>query len=361
VIQPAERVADLALISSLMPHANRRAAGHYRWALILGTAVVLVFLAIGLVPAAVAGGAVLVPALYVTYLADARLWRDDARSVLAAVVLGTSGLAVAVSLAFFHGPLRPVHEYLLFSALEPGLVDAGRIVGILAFGVALAIVVVTAASVVPIALVRRRAFDDMLDGFAFGVASGVTYAAAETLVAMSPLLAAPSAGLPFERTAWFSAVLGVTLLKPVLYGAAIGIAVAVFSGIGKGIAGFRRDFLLASGISMTAVVTYAVGVRVLWSISGAGPLLALLWGAVVVAGLLVYARRLLHLAMLEWAIQSLTDDSLPRPGIDREGCPECDMPLQAGAAFCLACGAASRATSATGRRVGRPEPSSGQP
>lgn len=72
-VQPAESVTQFALISTILPHANRRAADGYRWALLLGGALVLLLAVVGLLPAAIVAGALLVPATYVIYPHDFNL------------------------------------------------------------------------------------------------------------------------------------------------------------------------------------------------------------------------------------------------------------------------------------------------
>src|SRR5262249_3576350 len=89
VVQPGEGVHQFALVSTVMPHTNRRVADHYRWAFLVGAAIVLVFSMAGLLSAAVLGAAFLVPVVYVLYLYDVNLWEDSPLPVVLILFLFT--------------------------------------------------------------------------------------------------------------------------------------------------------------------------------------------------------------------------------------------------------------------------------
>ena len=78
----------------------------------------------------------------------------------------------------------------------------------------------------PLVLAARPQFDDMIDGLTFGVAAGAAFAAAETIVVNRGLFSSfgqvdsPNAGF------WVSLILSAAVVKPIVYGAATGIAVA---------------------------------------------------------------------------------------------------------------------------------------
>src|SRR4029078_1616420 len=94
----------------------------------------------------------------------------------------------------------------------------------------------------PLVLASRPQFDDMIDGLTFGVAAGAAFAAAETIVVNRGLFSrvgqvdSPDAGF------WVSLILSAAVVKPIVYGAATGIAVASYSGLGAGYAGFKPAY-----------------------------------------------------------------------------------------------------------------------
>ena len=83
-----------------------------------------------------------------------------------------------------------------------------------------------------------------------------------------------------------SIVANAAIVKPLVYGAAVAIAAAAFSGIGPGYEGFRRRFAKGAAIAAVGMVAYALGVPLLGTLGGwLGAALGLAWGLVVAAGL----------------------------------------------------------------------------
>ena len=111
----------------------------------------------------------------------------------------------------------------------------------------------------PILLARRPAFDDMIDGLTFGVAAGAAFAAAETIVVNRGLFSAfgqvesPNAGF------WVSLILSAAVVKPIVYGAATGIAVASFSGLGAGYDGFKPGYFRGLAEALVANILFQGG------------------------------------------------------------------------------------------------------
>ena len=82
----------------------------------------------------------------------------------------------------------------------------------------------------------------MIDGLTFGVAAGAAFAAAETIVVNRGLFSsfgqvelAEEAGSGSR-----SSLSSAAVVKPIVYGAATGIAVASYSGLSAGYDGFKR-------------------------------------------------------------------------------------------------------------------------
>src|SRR5580692_5554347 len=74
---PGEHVAQPALISTLLPHLPRSRTHEFRWALLTGTAAVVLLVWLGLIVAATLTAAALVPVLYLVYLYEAQVYRDE--------------------------------------------------------------------------------------------------------------------------------------------------------------------------------------------------------------------------------------------------------------------------------------------
>jgi hypothetical protein len=185
----------------------------------------------------------------------------------------------------------------------------------------------------------------MIDGLTFGVAAGASFAAAETIVVNRSLFSSfgsvdsPDAGF------WVSLILSAAIVKPIVYGAATGIAVAAWSGIGSGFEGFKPAYLRGLGEALLANILFQGGLFLASRVEGtAGAVIGLVWGAVIAAVLVVRLRYLLHFAVLEAALEGANSGTpLKDAARGTAFCPSCDMPLLEGANFCVVCGTATRA------------------
>jgi hypothetical protein len=84
--------------------------------------------------------------------------------------------------------------------------------------------------------------------------------------------------------------------------------------------------------------------------------LGLVWGIVVAVALVVRLRYLLHFAVLEAALEaSASGATLKDSARGTAYCPSCEMPLPAGANFCVVCGTSVRAGSKVTRARNRTE------
>lgn len=344
-VQPGEQVAQLALISTLLPHADREWADHYRWALAAGAVAVIVLTLTGFLPAAVAAGAVLLPSAYLLYLWESGVWLRSAAAVVAGALLPAM-LGVVVTLAFITSGLgRHVWGVLIASQTQPGLghVPLGELLAFIAI-VSLGVAIFTSAG--PILLVRRPEFDDLLDGFTFGVAAGLAYSAGETVASLFAVFRAPGVQTEDPLFSWVPILVGTVFVKPIIYAVTAGVAVSAYSGKGTGYDGFTRSYAGSLGLSALTIAVYWLGMRVL-SLSPAGPMLGLVWGLVVLVAVILRARRTLQDGLLERAIHDAADgrrsSAAPEGPVD---CPECEMPLLPRMAFCASCGVSVRATSA---------------
>ncbi len=351
-LQPGEPVASFNLVTSLMPLASGSAPQTYRWALGLGILIPVVAGALGFLAFAFVAAAVVVPAIYVVYMYDVNQWEDQPIGV----VLGAIGAAAALGVGFTF----IWHAGLLDSNISSVNFDGNGAGGVrwsslLVLVLLVPIVGEALKQVGPLVLAGRPLFDDMIDGLTFGVAAGAAFAAAETIVVNRGLFGtfgqidSPNAGF------WVSLILSAAVVKPIVYGAATGIAVACYSGLGAGHDGFKPGYFRALAEALIANVVFQGGLFFAARLEGTkGAVVGLVWGALVAAALVVRLRYLLHFAVLEAALDAAaTGTGMKDAARGTAYCPSCEMPLLQSANFCVACGTSVRAGSKVTRARNR--------
>jgi len=353
-MQPSEHVAQLALISTLLPHTNRRVANEYRWGLIVGAAMALLLAVVGLLAPAVMIAAFLIPVTYVVFAHDVDLWEERPGGTLAAMYLLSAAGAAAVSLVFFRWFGEDAFAGMLFSGADTdrGGLGALSVGALLLFGLALPAIAELVREVGPVLLVRQPRFDDMIDGFTFGMASGAAYAAFETVITFGVLF---TVGVHSNDalTTWIVLILNLMIVKPVIYGCASGMAVAAFSGRGEGYDGFTFRYVRQLLVAIAVNIAYWLGIRLL-APAPYGSALGLLWGALLAAALLVRTRVVLHAAVLEAAVEDAAQGRRSKWATTDIGyCAECEHALLPDSLFCIVCGSSTRASSITARRDAR--------
>jgi len=347
-VQPGEPVAAFNVVSSLMPMASGSGVQSYKFALAAGVAVPVLAAMLGYLAFAFAAAAVVVPVAYLVYLYDVNEWEDQPVPVVLAAVALAAVLGVLFTLFWQEVLLDPT---LSVRGQDGGGFDGQRLV-VLGLLVPLGAMVLAQAG--PTLLAARPAFDDLIDGLTFGVASGATFAALETLVLHRELFDGFGSVDDPDSALWAALVLSAAIVKPVIYGGAAGLAVAAFSGVGEGPGRTGPRHWRGFVESVVLVALYLLGLEVIRSLvdGTTGAVIGLLWGAVVAAAVLVRVRFLLHVAILESSLEAATRGHVP--GIANRGvgwCPACQMPLLDEASFCSACGTAVRASSKTDRRA----------
>ncbi len=346
-LQQGEPVMSFNLVSSLLPLASGTAPQTYRWALALGLLVPVVAGALGYLAFAFVAAALVVPAIYTVYMYDVNQWDDQPLPV----TLGAIGVAAALGVGF---------TWLWHALLDSGAAVTGAGIGmdgidwtnLLVLCLLVPVVSVVLMQVGPVFLARRPAFDDLIDALTFGVAAGAAFAAAETIVVNRALFSSFGHLDEVNSGFWVSLVLSAALVKPVVYGAASGIAAAAFSGVGRGYSGFKPAYLRGLGEAVLATIAFQVAMFLAGRVGGTGgAVLGLVLGVAVGVVLLLRLRHLLHVAVLEAALESGSADGGPRDtATGTAWCPSCDLPLLEGANFCVACGTAVRAASKVSRR-----------
>jgi hypothetical protein len=266
-------------------------------------------------------------------------------AVVAAAVLGV------LFTLFWQEVLLDTAPALRGRGTDGASLDGGRL---LVLGCIVPIGAMLLSQVGPTLLAARPAFDDLIDGLTFGVASGASFAAAETFILNRGLFDGFSAIDNPDSALWGSLVLSAAIVKPIVYGAAAGLAVAAFSGVGEGPGRTGPRHWRAVLESLVAVGVYLAGLEVAAVLADgtAGAVLGLVWGLVVAAFLLVRVRYVLHVAILEGALEHAAQGTVAKVANRGAGwCPACSMPLLDEASFCSACGTSVRAASKTDRRA----------
>jgi RsiW-degrading membrane proteinase PrsW (M82 family) len=346
---PGEPLLSFNMVTSLMPLASASAPQTYKFALAIGLAVPIIASLFGLLPFALAAAAFVVPIVYILYLYDVSQWEDEPVPVL----LGCVGIAAVLSVLFTwlwrDGILGGGVAFV--SRKGHASVDTKTL---LVVGLLVPIVGEVLKQVGPLWLATKARFDDLLDGLTFGVASGATFAALETILVNRQLIFSGQTHYNnVDPAVWISLVVVAGLLKPVIYGAATGIAVAQFSGLGEGHDGFKAKYFQGLLEALLANVAFQMGIYLLGRSGGTvGIALGLVWALIVAMAVVLRLRVLLHTALLEEGLEHAQNGTVPGTATqDVAFCPECEMPLLHNASFCSTCGASVKAGSKTARRA----------
>jgi len=330
---PNEHVVQPAIFTTLFPHLGQHKVHEFRWAFVVGLAGIVVLWIAGLITAAILVAIFLVPVLYLIYLYEAQVYRDEPAIVLGFTIGGGAVVGLIVTLV----------ERALFnpySNIGNPLHNAGIDVGAVLFLGLLVPVVQEVLKPLPALFMTNRAqFPETVDGLVFGVAAGLGFSVAESLVAFSTALTA----LPPHLTpgTWIYDLTTLAVFQPLLQGSATGMIVAA-------VWRFRRGRLAGreiGGIAMAflAHIAFSLG-TILLKDSSADALFVLVWQAIVVGALLIYVRYVLHHALMEEAAHM---------GFAETICPNCHRHIVA-SGFCPNCGVALTAAPSSIRRARKP-------
>jgi RsiW-degrading membrane proteinase PrsW (M82 family) len=328
---PNEAVLYPAVLTTLFPHLGHRQVNEFRWALLIGSAIIFVLYLAGLIGAALLAGALLVPIVYVLYLYEVRVYRDAPVQVLG-LTLGV-GVVLGVLVTLITDALAS--KTPLFRSTPTTLsVDVG---GVIAFLV-VAPIVVEAIKPLPALLLRRTGqFVETIDGVVFGVAAGLGFAAAESIIQLSAVIA--SGTIQTVPANWIYPLATTSIFMPLLHGTATGLITGALWRVGTSRIDRFRWFAIA--VAVAAHVLFVSGTELLRAL-GFTPIVPVIWQAVVVGGLLMTMRVMLHRALLEEAADL---------GLNKIVCSNCHSNTTA-AGFCPVCGMATTAM-ARGARPGR--------
>ena len=318
---PDEAVGQLSLVTSIFPQLDHDGVQAFRWALIAGAAVILVFAAVGAIGGATLAAAALVPGLFLLYLYDVRAYRDSPLLVVGVTfgggaLLGAGGRLLEQTLA---GP---------GTTAIPTLAGPLLLWGPLLAATVLAPTIQEVLKPIPALILRGRSeFGQQLDGFVLGMTAGMGFAFGAALVGVLGVIG----GLD-QRTSlavWFYPIVTTGLMAPALHGlATAGVTLGLWSGHDERV----RGTLVALGVAIAAHVLFSLGTQLLVS-NGQPGVVQIAWQAVVVGGLLLFVRAHLHDALLnETHPQAPRTESCwncGRPGVDGAFCPTCGAALSA--------------------------------
>src|SRR5713226_6438566 len=329
---PGEHVAHPAIFTTLFPHLGHHKIHEFRWAFIAGLAGVLVLYLAGLITAAILVSAFLVPVLYLIYLYEAQVYRDEPALVLGFTIGG--GVVVGIVVTLFERLIYNPFQY----APNP-LSGAGLSIGaLLILGLVMPLIQEALKPIPAFFLPNRADFPETVDGLVFGVAAGLGFSVAETLIGFSSTLTS----LPAQSTPgnWIYDLATLAIFQPLLQGSATGMIVATIWRFRRGRLAGRE--IGAVAMAVIAHIAFSTG-TVLMKDASVNPLFILIWQAVV-GSLLIYIRYLLHYSLLEEAAHM---------GFAETVCPNCHMHIVA-SGFCPNCGMALSAVPGAVRRSRKP-------
>jgi len=343
--QPNESVASFALVSTVMPYASAQSARTYKLAFLIGVAIPIIAVLLGQPSFALVTAAFVVPVVFILYLYDVNLWEDQPVPVVLGAFVLSGVLAVGFTLAW-----RAWLQSIPGAATDSAF-GVFNLWGFLIPNVIVPIVAVILMLVGPMFLASRPKFDDLMDGLTFGVVSGVAYACFETLTLNWLVIGGETGGA--NLAVWLPVIVNLAFLKPIVYGCAVGIAAAEFSGLGEGYDGFSGRFIVRTVEAMVILILFNGGLYLTGLLSGTtGLILGMVWALLVAGAVILRLRTVLQRALVEGALEAAAREGSSKwsSGPD-DFCAECEMPLLVDAMFCVNCGASVRARSKDARHA----------
>ena len=330
---PAEHVLQPSMFTTIFPHLGHQKVHEFRWAFAVGLAGILILYIAGLITAAILVAIFLVPVLYLIYLYEAQVYRDEPAVVLGFTIGGGAvvGLVLTLIVRAIDNPYTSVGNPLHAASISVG--------ALLFLGVLVPVLQEALKPLPALFLPRRSDFPETVDGLVFGIAAGLGFSVAESLVAFSGALA----GLPAHVAPgnWIYDLVTLAIFQPLLQGSATGMIVAAVWRYRRGRLGKRE--IGAVAMAVIAHVAFALGTQLLKDV-GVTQLFVLVWQAAIVGAVLIYVRFLLHHALLEEAAHM---------GFAETVCPNCHMHIVA-SGFCPNCGMALTAAPTAVKRARRP-------
>ena len=326
---PGEAVVHASIFTTLFPHLGQHKVHEFRWAFLAGLGGVLILYLAGLITAAILVSAFLVPVLYLIYLYEAQVYRDEPATVLGFTIGG--GFIVGLVLTVITNAL--VNPITASAGLASDL-------GTLFLAALVVPLVQEVAKPLPALILRgREPYRETIDGLVFGIAAGLGFSVAETLIRFSTVIT--SLPIHSDNTAnWVYPLMSIAIFQPLMQGSATGIVMAaIWRHAGGRFAKREWGGIL---IAVLGHISFSAGSTALAEM-GAAQLVVIAWQAIVVGGLLIYVRYLLHHSLLEEAADM---------GYSETVCPSCHRHIYA-SGFCPNCGMALTAAPSHVKRARR--------
>lgn len=340
---PAEHMLHLAVVSTLFPHLPHRRSAPFRITLALAAIILLGLGLLRLTGPAIALAALAVPLLYLVYLYEVEVYEDEPALVIGATF--ALGLLLGIPWALYAGPIV-TRALVVIATLGPTPGDV-LVAGVL-FPLIAQFLMIAGALV--IYAVRRRRFDEVLDGFTFGAAAALGFTLSTTAINLAPDL---QAGL-VSHAPMVATVLSVAqrgLLIPVLNATTTGLiagALWLRRGRVRALQAHGWSTSLPVVVLIVAVARVALGLADIYTLD---LVRAVASYAALTVTLLLLARVALHHMLLAEAVEVETSPDQP--------CSHCYR-IVPRMAFCPHCGVATRATPKAGAgraaRATRPVP-----
>ena len=312
---PSERVAHLSIVTTLFPHLAHRGGGAFRWALLGGSAAVVLLAVLQLFAPATAVATFLLPGLYLLYLYEVEVYESEPWLVIGVTLVAGAVLGYGFT-AFVGGALADLD------------LSGDNSSAVLLEAVAIPIVAQALMLAGPLFLyLFRRRFREPLDGLTFGAASALGFTLASSLTKFWPLIAGPLVGSG-QGLDWALRLLQAGILISLINASTTGLITASVWLHRYDLRRSRRAWYA----SVLTTLVVALGTQIFLStLSFVIPDLIthVVIRAVVAIGLLLYLRLVIHQALLaEGAIHEIGPDA---------PCPECHRVVPT-MLFCPACG-----------------------
>jgi RsiW-degrading membrane proteinase PrsW (M82 family) len=334
---PGEHLLQPSLTSSLFPHLAERSRTAFRLGLAALLVALVAFTVLRLPAALITVSALGLPLLFLIYLRESDAFRDYPIATL--VLTGALGIGLAVGWVLLTGASV---------ARSYGVALGSAVVGyrLLRDGIAIPLGGVI-LMLMPAVIVRllRPPTREALDGFVIGALGALSFTAAATLTRLAPQF---GTGVVSKRP------MESLMVEAGIRGVAVPLTAAAAGGLIGAALWFKRPPSKEHqrpGVVRLILVLFAVGVLAVYLGLGLVDvarfpqllMLALYLALAMVALLLL--RVGLHLALLHEAHDEIQSDE---PLL----CPHCGHVVP-DMAFCPACGAATRASSRSSRKIRR--------